>query len=176
MRAVVVYEPASATRLVAQAVALSLDPSLSVLVLRPSEVYSSLLDGADLLVVGGPAEIAWATAPGSARQYEVVSPRCPAVRPNALNWLGVREWIGSLDQIARSGATFDTRVRGRSVFVRRASKGNARELAQHGMPVIVPPASFLVEETGQPAPNETKRAEARGAHLGGVLRARRAAG
>ena len=59
---------------------------------------------------------------------------------------------------------------------RRASKGIARELAQHGMPVIVPSAGFLVEESGQPVPNEAKRAEAWGANLGGVLRTRRATG
>ena len=115
MRAVVVYEPASAIRLVAQAVALGLDRSVSV-VLRPSEVYSSLLDGADLLVVGGPAEIAWATAPGSAQEYGVVSPPMSCNEPNALNWLGVREWIGFLDQVAESSAAFDPRVRSRSVF------------------------------------------------------------
>ena len=78
--------------------------------------------------------------------------------------------------MAKYAAAFDTRVKGRAVFARRASKALARELAQHGMSVIVPPASFLVEETGQLVVNETRRAEAWGANLGGVLRTRRAAG
>jgi hypothetical protein len=177
MRAVVVYEPALATtRLVAQAVALGLNRSVSVLVLSSSKVDTLLFGHADLLVVGTPAQLARATAPALAQQSELGSPGIPAGSPSATNGPGVREWIASLGEMAKYAAAFDTRVKGRAVFARRASKALARELAQHGMSVIVPPASFLVEETGQLVGNETRRAEAWGANLGGVLRTRRAAG
>ena len=50
MRAVVVYEPALATtRLVAQAVAIGLDRSVSVVVLPSTAVETTLLGHADLL-------------------------------------------------------------------------------------------------------------------------------
>ena len=177
MRAVLIYEPAcAATRLVAQAVAVGLDRSVSVIVLSPSRVDASLLINADLVVIGGPAQVARATASPQVREYEVGSPDSPIQAPNILNWQGVREWLGWFGQTAKSAAVFDTRVRGRAVFARRAAKAVARDLAQHGMPVIVPPASFLIEETGRPAPNETRRAEAWGANLGGVVGTRRAAG
>ena len=177
MRAVVVYEPALATtRLVARAVALGLDRSVSVVVLPSTAVDTTLLGHADLLVVGAPAQLARATAPGPAQHYEVGPPQGPAANPSITNGPGVREWIASLGETAKYAAAFDTRVRGRALFARRASKALARELAQHGMSVMVPPASFLVEETGQLVMNETRRAEAWGANLGGVLRTRRAAG
>ncbi len=57
MRAVVVYEPASATtRLVARTVALGLDRSVSVVVLPSTAVDTMLLGHADLLVVGAPLQ------------------------------------------------------------------------------------------------------------------------
>jgi hypothetical protein len=177
MKAVVVYEPIFVTtRLVAQAIALGIGRSVNVVVLPADQVNGLLVHDADLLVVGGSALLARATALGSARPDEVVSSRGPAVGPGALNRPGVRDWLGSLGHIAMSAAAFDTRIRGRAVFARRASKAISRDLAHHGMSVIVPPASFLVEETGRLAPNEAKRAEAWGANLGGVLGARRAAG
>ena len=72
MRAVVVYEPAFATtRRVAQAVALGLDRSVSVVVLPSTAVDTTLLGHADLLVVGTPAQLARATAPGPAQHYEM---------------------------------------------------------------------------------------------------------
>jgi hypothetical protein len=162
MRAVVVYEPALATtRLVAQAVARGLNRSVSVLVLSSSKVETLLLGDADLLVVGTPAQLARAAAPALAQQSD--GP-------------GVRQWIATLGEMAKYAAAFDTRVNGRAVFARRASKALARELSQHGMSVIVPPASFLAKESGQLVLNETSRAEAWGANLGGVLRTRPAAG
>jgi hypothetical protein len=177
MRAVVVYEPAFATTpLVVQAVAVGLDRSVEVVVLPSNKVGASILDGADLLVVGGLAHASRATGRGSAQQHEVGSRRGLLAKPSAVGCPGLREWIASLGEIGKSAAAFDTRVRGHAVFARRASKAIARELAQHGMSLIVPPASFLVEENGQAALNETKRAEAWGANLGGALRTRRAAG
>lgn len=177
MRAVVVYEPALATtRLVARAVAFGLDRSVSVVVLPSTAVDTTLLGHADLLVVGTPAQLARATAPAPAQSSELGSPGIPARTPSATNGPGAREWIASLGEIAKYAAAFDTRVEGRAVFARRVSKALARELSQHGMSVIVPPASFLVEESGQLVMNETRRAEASGANLGGVLRTRRAAG
>ncbi len=177
MRAVVVYEPALATtRLVAQAVARGLNRSVSVLVLSSSKVETLLLGDADLLVVGTPAQLARAAAPAPAQPSELGPPGIPAGSPSVTNRPGVREWIASLGEVATYAAAFDTRVKGRAVFARRASKALARELAQHGMSVMVPPASFLVEESGRLVMNESRRAEAWGANLGGVLRTRRAAG
>jgi hypothetical protein len=177
MRAVLVYEPIFATtRLVAQAIGLGISRSVDVAVLPANKLNGLLLADADLLVVGGPAQLARAAAHAPLQQYDPGLPRDPEVGPGALRWPGVREWLGLLGQVAVSGAAFDTRIRGRAVFARRASKAICRDLAQHGMSVIVPPANFLVEETGRVVPGELKRAEAWGANLGGVLRRSRAAG
>jgi hypothetical protein len=176
MKAVVVYEPALATtRLVAQAVARGLNRSVSVLVVPSIEAETLALGHADLLVVGAPAQLARAEVPARAQQPELGSPGIPAGSPSATAGPTVRQWIASLGEMSKYAAAFDTRVRGRAVFARRASKALARELVQHGMSVIVPPASFLVEETGQLVMNEPRRAEAWGANLGGVLRTLRAA-
>ena len=144
MRAVVVYEPVFATtRLVAHSIALGIDRSVNVAVLPANKVNGLLFSDSDLLVVGGPAQLTRATAAGPAQRYEVDIPPDPGVGSGALNWPGVREWPGSLGQIAMSAAAFDTRIRARAVFARRASKAISRDLAQHGITVIVPPTSFL---------------------------------
>ncbi len=66
-------------------------------------------------------------------------------------------------------AAFDTRIKGPVALTGRASRSIAKALAQHGMTVIVPPESFLVEKKGQLLPGEIERAEAWGASMAATL-------
>jgi hypothetical protein len=174
MKAVVVYEASfPGTRAVAEAVAFGVGRSVNVSLLRSDETNGLRLDDVDLLVVGGPAQLTRAIVPG---------PSVPGASSDAagargvLSWPGIHQWLASVGQVPLSAAAFDTRIYGRTVFARRISKATARDLAQHGMSLVVPPSSFRLDETGQLALIEARRAEAWGANLGGVLRTRRAAG
>jgi hypothetical protein len=135
-----------------------------------------ILGDTDLVVVGGPAQLTRTASPESVRQRESEQTSEPVDTRSALGWPGVRGWLGSMGQVAMLAAAFDTRIMSRAVFARRASKAMSRELVHHGMTVIVPPASFLVDEVGRLAPSEAKRAEAWGANLGAALYTRRVAG
>ena len=78
---------------------------------------------------------------------------------------GVREWIGCLGQHTIFAAAFDTRVKAPAALTGSASKAISRGLASHGMSVVAPPESFLVDKNGRLLPGEVARAAAWGATL-----------
>ena len=179
MKAVVVYEPSfGSTPAVARAIALGIDRSVKATLLPASEADRSVLDDADLLVVGSHSQC-WGTARAgnraSAARHVTDAPQAAAVGLAAWSQPGMQEWLSSLGQVQISAAAFDTRTKGYGIFTVRIAKTICRDLRRHGMTLIVPPASFLVDETGHFVPGETLRAEAWGANLGGALRTRRAA-
>ncbi len=175
MKAVVVYEASFAsTRAVAEAVSSGVGRSVNVSLVRSDETTGLRLDDVNLLVVGGPAQLTRAIVPGPSVSGS--SPDLTGGARGVLSWPGIHQWLDSLGQVPLSAAAFDTRIYGRTVFARRISKATARDLAQHGMSVVVPPSSFRLDETGQLDLAEARRAQAWGANLGGVLRTQRAAG
>ena len=179
MRPVVVYESMfGATRIIAEAIASGFTEYDENTVVRASEVGGSVLYDADLVVVGGPTHVRSMSRPSTrkgAPGYAKKHGRNLALEPGAIDGPGVREWIGHLGQHTMFAAAFDTRVKGSAALTGRASKAINRGLASHGMSVVAPPESFLVDKNGSFLPGEVARAASWGATLAQAVRARRGA-
>ena len=168
MRALIVYESMfGSTRAIAEAVAEGLSPS-EVRVVRAADAYAAILEGVDLLVVGGPMHALSMSRP-STRQNAPSYVRKPgsalALEPGADAAPGVREWLDSLELESLRAAAFDTRIKAPAVLTGRASKAIARRLAGHGLLLVVPPESFLVDKKSHLLTGETDRARAWGARM-----------
>jgi len=170
MRAVIVYESMfGSTKKVAEAIAEGLADCAEVSVVPVTSADAHILDGADLVVVGGPThthgmsrpstrKMAGKRARKSASEVELV--------PGADSGPGVRAWLASLGRLAVAGAAFDTRLQGLPAFTGRASKSIRRHLAHQGARIAASPESFLVEGlTGALVEGELERARAWGERL-----------
>jgi hypothetical protein len=78
---------------------------------------------------------------------------------------GVREWIASLEKVEAMAAAFDTRIASPVLLTGRASKSIGRHLAHHGLTMIAPPESFLVDKKSHLLSGEVDRARAWGERL-----------
>jgi hypothetical protein len=168
MQAVVVYESMYGnTHLIADAIGAGLGTAFDVSVVPVSQASSAVLDGADLVVIGGPTH-AHGMSRASTRKGAVQAADKPAspltVEPDALG-PGLREWLGSLGRYAARAAAFDTRVHGPAALTGRASKGIAHVLRAHGFDLVAEPESFLVTKQDRLEPQETDRAREWGAKL-----------
>jgi hypothetical protein len=168
MRAVVVYESMYGnTHLIADAIGAGLGTVFDVRVVPVSEASAAVLDGADLVVVGGPTHAHGMSRAGT-RKAAVEAADKPAsplkVEPDALG-PGLRDWFGSLGQYRVKAAAFDTRIHGPAALTGRASKGVARLLRAHGFEMVAGPESFLVTKQDRLDPQETTRARDWGATL-----------
>ena len=171
MRAVIVYESMYGnTHLVADAVADGLASVYQVDVVPVVRADPQVIDGADLVVVGGPTHAHGMTR-ASTRQAAIADAHTPdsplSVDPDA-EGPGLREWFDALPSLPTFGAAFDTRVDLPSVLTGRASKAIARRLRQHGLTLLVEPESFLVTKQNQLEPGEADRARDWGARLAGM--------
>lgn len=180
MRIVVVYESMfGATRVIAEAIAGGSTEYDETTVVRASEVGGSVLYDADLVVVGGPTHVRSMSRPSTrkgAPGYAKKHGGDLALEPGADDALGVREWIGHLGQHTNYAAAFDTRVKGPAYLTGSACKAINRGLVSHGMSVVAPAESFLVDKDGRLLPGEVARAAAWGDKLAQAVRARRGAG
>jgi multimeric flavodoxin WrbA len=172
MRTVIVYESMYGnTHLIADAIARGLEPGSEVTVVPVARATRDLLDGADLVAVGGPthvrgmsrastrkAAVEQASKPGSELRLDTGT---GAVAGGP----GLREWLDSLGQISAGAAAFDTRMAGPALVMGRASKGIAKLLAHHGLTLIAPAESFLVTKDSLLRPGEEDRAQQWGKEL-----------
>ena len=163
MRALVVYESMFGnTKKVADAVADGLRQSLEVEMVEAGKAPPSLLDGVDLVVVGGPTH-AFSMSRESTRE--------DAVRQGAkadAHVYGIREWIDRLEAgpHTQQVATFDTRVGWVRHLPGSAAKAAARGMRRQGYTLAGKPHSFFVQDTkGQLFDGELDRARAWGAQL-----------
>jgi hypothetical protein len=168
MRAVVVYESMYGnTHLVADAIGAGLDTAVDVWVVPVSEAAPAILDGAGLVVVGGPTHV-HGMSRESTRKAAVEAAGKPAsplnLEPDA-EGPGLREWFASLGHYRVKAAAFDTRMHAPATLTGRASKGVARLLRAHGFEVIAEPESFLVTKQDRLEPDETARAREWGIKL-----------
>ena len=168
MRAVVVYESMYGnTHLIADAIGAGLRTAFDVSVVPVSHASAAVLNGADLVVVGGPTHV-HGMSRASTRKAAVQAADKPVgglkVEPDALG-PGLREWFGSLGDYPVKAAAFDTRMHGPAVFTGRAAKGVARLLREHGFHVVAEPESFLVTKQDRLEPQETERAREWGGKL-----------
>jgi Flavodoxin len=168
MRAVVVYESMYGnTHLVADAIGAGLDAAFDVWVVPVSQADPAVLDGAGLVVVGGPTHV-HGMSRESTRKAAVEAADKPAsplkLDPDAAG-PGLREWFASLGHYPVKAAAFDTRMHAPAALTGRASKGVARLLRAHGFEVIAEPESFLVTKQDRLEPDETTRAREWGTKL-----------
>ncbi len=173
MKAIVVYESVFGnTRAIAEAIARGLAGPLEVTVVRASEADTSVLNGNDFVVVGGPTH-AWGLPRPSTRRgapdYATKGGRALELEPVATTQPGLREWLAALGPSEMRAAAFDTRFKGPQALTGRASRSISRALSHHGMTLVVPPQSFLVDKKNRLLAGEIGRAEAWGASLAQVL-------
>jgi len=140
-----------------------------VSVVAVSSTDAHILDGADLVVAGGPTHTHGMSRPGTRKMAgkRAGKPGSEAeLVPGADSGPGVREWLASLGRLEVAGAAFDTRLQGLPGFTGRASKSIRRHLARHGARIAASPGSFLVEGlTGALVEGELERARAWGERL-----------
>ncbi len=168
MRALVVYESMfGSTRLVAEAIARGLGPKPDVTVAGVVDA-TDMLDGFDLVVVGGPTQ-AWGLSWPSTRRGATLRTGKPGndvvLEPGADTGPGVREWLASLGRADTRAAAFDTRIKSPVLFTGRASRSINHHLVRIGLAVVAPPESFLVDKKSHLLPGELERARAWGVTL-----------
>jgi len=172
MRAVIIYESMYGnTHAIAEAVGRGLAPEHEVRVVPVADATPELLDGAALVVAGGPTHVHGMSRARS-RQAAVEAAHKDgsglALEPHAQG-PGLRDWFGTVGQIRGGGAAFDTRIDGPAMVTGRASKAIAKLLGRHGLTEIAPSQSFLVTKDNHLRPGEEDRAEQWGRELAAKL-------
>jgi hypothetical protein len=173
MRIVIVYESSYGnTHLIANAISEGIHPSHQVEVAAVAAASQGLVDGADLLVVGGPTHV-HGMSRDRTRQAAVEAARKPAsdltLDPDA-EGPGLRAWFESLSPTkTQAAAAFDTRVDAPALITGRASTGISRQLRHHGFREIAEPMSFLVTRDTQLAAGQLASAREWGSRLAGTL-------
>jgi hypothetical protein len=179
MRVVIVYESMFGnTHRIADAIARGLAPGNEVTVVPVAEAGRELLDGADLVVAGGPTHVhGMSRARSRASAVEMAHKEdSHLVLDASAEGPGLGDWLAALGRLDTRGAAFDTRVDGLAVLTGRASKTIAKLLERHGIALLAPAASFLVTKGNQLHPGERDRAEQWGRELAALLPTARTAG
>ncbi len=171
MRALVVYESMFGnTHEIANCIGDGLGQHHTVLVRRVGDVTNDLVQGVDLLVVGGPTHVRGL----SRRQTRLSAEKMAAKEGSTLELerdavqFGLREWLPALRvHDGMVAAAFDTRADGPPLFTGRASRRIEKRLRKLGLHVVAT-KSFLIDGEGHLAPGETDKARSWGATLGVV--------
>jgi hypothetical protein len=168
MKAVIVYESLYGnTAAIAAAVADGLRQGAEVALLRVGEAGPEALEGADLLVVGGPTHVHGLSSRLSYRGAADDAGKKGSEHPAAdLAGPPLRDWLDGLTGVGRgAAAAFDTRVDKPRVLTGSAARGAASRLRTHGYAPVAS-ESFLVSGTAGPLlPGELDRASAWGRSL-----------
>ena len=170
MRTVIVYESMYGnTRVIADAIGRGLGPDNQTMVVPVAQAHPELLDGADLVVVGGPTHLHGlsraATRRGAAQ--EASKPGSGLTMDPGAKGPGLRDWFATLGRVDAAAAAFDTRLDAPAMFTGRASKVIARLLRRHGCTIAAEPESFLVTNHNQLRAGEEDHACAWGSQLAG---------
>lgn len=164
MRALVVYESMYGnTHVVADRIAAGIREGAEAKVISVHGVDPVDVARADLIVVGGPTHVhgmssatsrkSAAADPGKLAESELT------LEPDSQG-PGLRDWFETLGPLTnRKAAAFDTRIDMAAMLTGRASKAIARRMRSHGMDLIAPPESFLVDRASHLVPGEAERAE-----------------
>jgi hypothetical protein len=172
VRAIVVYESMYGnTHAVADAIGVGLAEALEVEVVSVHDATNAVLDGAVLLVVGGPTHahsMSRTATRASAVEDAAKAEKHLELDPDAYGD-GLREWFASIDRIGGKAAAFDTRVDIPPALSGRASKAIAKHLRQEGCTLVADPESFLVTRDTHLEPQEAERAVAWGAQLAAAV-------
>lgn len=166
MRAVVVYESMFGnTHQVASAIGDGIAEVMTVTALDVSDATAALVDGAELIVVGGPTGVHATSLPRTGDQAQKLEADCPADELDLdtdASGMAVREWLESLPAAHAMAAAFGTRTK-----IPRAPSSAAcgridRVLRRRGLRVVAAPMSFLVGTSDHLDPSELARARAWG--------------
>ena len=172
MKSVVVYESMYGnTHLIASAIAEGLRAQGEAVVVPVDEALASLVESADLVVVGGPTH-AHGMSHANTRQGAVAAAEkagSDLVLDEDAEGPGLRDWFDGFERIATNAAAFDTRADMPAALSGRASKGIARRLHRHGASLIAEPESFFVTKENHLEPDEERRAREWGEQLSGAL-------
>ena len=175
MRAVVVYESMYGnTHAIADAIGRGFGRAAQVTVVPVDEADETLLEGADLLVVGGPTHAHGMSRPGTRKMAidAAKKPTSQVVLDPAAQGICLRDWFDGLSHFRGAAAAFDTRLHGAGLLTGRASRRIARLLHRHGYEVVSSPESFFVSKEGHLDGGEEQRAQQWGRHLTEVMEAR----
>jgi Flavodoxin domain len=168
MKTVIVYESMYGnTRVIADAIGRGLERGSETVVVPVAQAHPELLDGADLVVVGGPTHVhglSRAATRRSAREAANKPGSGLTMDPGAKG-PGLRDWFATLGQVDTVAAAFDTRLDAPVMFTGRASKAIARLLRRRGAALAADPESFLVTKDNRLRPGEEDRACAWGRQL-----------
>jgi hypothetical protein len=169
MHALVVFESIYGnTHILADHIADGVRAAAEVQVVPVAGARRDVLSGVDLLVVGGPTHIHGVTTAKS-RQAAIATAAAAGSELTAdpdAEGPGLRDWFDALDVPATTrAAAFDTRIDGPALLTGRASRGIARRLSRHGLELVAPPESFLVDRNNELLEGVAESARAWGARL-----------
>jgi hypothetical protein len=168
MRALVVYESMYGnTHEIADAIAEGLRTTLDDVVVAGLADGEPSLVGVDLVVAGGPTHVHGMSRPRTrqaAAEAAAKSADDLAMEPGAES-RGIREWLGSLGEVHRLAAAFDTRIDAPPALTGHASAGIGKRLRKHGCTIVVEPKSFLVDKTSHLLAAERDHAREWGVHV-----------
>jgi hypothetical protein len=172
MKTVIIYESMFGnTRVVADAIAKGLGAGNDAVVVPVAEARPELLDGADLVVVGGPTHV-HGMSRASTRKGAADMARKPGsgltVDPDA-EGPGLRDWFDELGRFRIAAAAFDTRLQGPAMFTGQASKGITRQLRHHGFHMAAGAESFLITKDNRLRTGEEDRARDWGRRLSSTV-------
>ena len=148
MKTVIVYESVFGnTRRVAEELARVARRHGEVETVAAGEAEGRVVDGADLVLIGGPTHrhgMSWtATRRTGGQEPADGAGRAPGIDAAGP---GLRQWfhrVGRVDGIP--AAAFDTRADGPEALTGRASLGISRRLRHHGFHEVAAPRSFVVD-------------------------------
>jgi hypothetical protein len=177
MKTVIVYESMYGnTRAIADAIARDLGPECETVVVSVSQAGPDLLEGAGLVVVGGPTHLHGMSRAATRKSATeaAAKPGSPLRMDPGADGPGLRDWFAGLGQVSATAAAFDTRLKGPAVLTGQASKGITRLLRAHGFTVAAQPQSFLVTKANVLRAGEQDRAAVWGRQLASTVAATRA--
>ena len=150
MKVVIIYESMYGnTHHVAEKIAeVALESADLVELIAVSHAVPDSIDGADLVVVGGPTHIHSLTSAATRRDAIDHADKygSPSIDPDA-EGPGLRDYFDSLGRVAGTkAAAFDTRFDAAAILTGRASKGISQRLRKHGFNEVVPAESFIVDK------------------------------
>jgi hypothetical protein len=168
VKAVVVYESVYGnTRRIAEAVAEGLRDGHEVELRPVAEAGGAGIEGAGLVVVGGPTHVHGMVSHLSLKgAAEDARKKERELVPDAEAPI-LRDWLDALPKAQGvRGAAFDTRIGKAEILTGSAAKKIARRLRRHGVELVADPESFVVEDSGGPlSEGELERAREWGRHL-----------
>lgn len=161
MRTVIVYESMYGnTHLVADEIAGVAHAFGEVELVPASRAVPGTVDGADLVIVGGPTHMH-----GLSRTMTRQGAISDAAKRTDLDLdpdaegVGLRDWFEQLgDDNHIPAAAFDTRLHGPSALTGHASAGISRRLRHHGFQEVIGPESFFVDKDNHLTQGEAERA------------------